>query len=98
MSFSNHSTSPRNHMLFTPLLASTTVGTLEFRSIAEPVRYVHILSVARIDICLMCSSSLRHVDFIQGKCRAGIYIDLFCHGASKTHDEYSSNAQEQLTL
>ena len=23
--------SPRNHFLFTPLLASTTVGTLEFR-------------------------------------------------------------------
>lgn len=32
--------SPRNHFLFTPLLASTTVGTLEFRSIIEPVRYV----------------------------------------------------------
>lgn len=30
--------SPRNHFLFTPLLASTTVGTLEFRSIVEPVR------------------------------------------------------------
>lgn len=32
--------SPRNHFLFTPLLASTTVGTLEFRSIIEPVRNV----------------------------------------------------------
>lgn len=30
--------SPRNHFLFTPLLPSTTVGTLEFRSILEPVR------------------------------------------------------------
>eukprot|EP01087_Luapelamoeba_hula_P019438 TRINITY_DN6439_c0_g1_i1.p1 TRINITY_DN6439_c0_g1~~TRINITY_DN6439_c0_g1_i1.p1 ORF type:complete len:525 (+),score=63.93 TRINITY_DN6439_c0_g1_i1:72-1646(+) len=30
--------SPRNHFLFTPLLASTTVGTLEFRCIIEPVR------------------------------------------------------------
>jgi len=30
--------SPRNYFLFTPLLASTTVGTLEFRSIIEPVR------------------------------------------------------------
>ncbi|GAU93526.1 hypothetical protein RvY_05452 [Ramazzottius varieornatus] len=30
--------SPRNHFLFTPLLASTTVGTLEFRSIIDPVR------------------------------------------------------------
>ena len=33
--------SPRNHFLFTPLLASTTVGTLEFRSIIEPVRYMY---------------------------------------------------------
>ena len=31
--------SPRNHLLFTPLLASTTTGVLEFRSIAEPIRY-----------------------------------------------------------
>jgi NADH:ubiquinone reductase (non-electrogenic) len=30
--------SPRNHFLFTPLLASTAVGTLELRSITEPVR------------------------------------------------------------
>lgn len=31
------SVSPRNHMVFTPLLASTCVGTLEFRSVAEPI-------------------------------------------------------------
>jgi NADH dehydrogenase FAD-containing subunit len=30
--------SPRNHFLFTPLLPSTTVGTVEFRTIIEPVR------------------------------------------------------------
>eukprot|EP00127_Corallochytrium_limacisporum_P005189 Clim_evm6s201 gene=Clim_evmTU6s201 len=30
--------SPRNHFLFTPLLPSTSTGTLEFRAIAEPVR------------------------------------------------------------
>lgn len=30
--------SPRNYFLFTPLLASTCVGTLEFRSIIEPIR------------------------------------------------------------
>ncbi|KAM0334128.1 hypothetical protein ACHAQA_001148 [Verticillium albo-atrum] len=30
--------SPRSHFVFTPLLASTAVGTLEFRSILEPVR------------------------------------------------------------
>lgn len=33
--------SPRNHFLFTPLLPSTTVGTIEFRSIIEPIRAVH---------------------------------------------------------
>ncbi|KAK4711250.1 hypothetical protein R3W88_005763 [Solanum pinnatisectum] len=31
---------PRNHMVFTPLLASTCVGTLEFRSVAEPVTQI----------------------------------------------------------
>lgn len=30
--------SPRNHFLFTPLLPSTTVGTIEFRSVIEPIR------------------------------------------------------------
>ena len=32
--------SPRNHFLFTPLLPSTTVGTLEFRCAQEPVRTI----------------------------------------------------------
>ncbi|HTK82464.1 MAG TPA: FAD-dependent oxidoreductase [Bacteroidota bacterium] len=32
--------SPRNHFVFTPLLPSTTVGTIEFRSISEPIRAV----------------------------------------------------------
>jgi NADH dehydrogenase FAD-containing subunit len=32
--------SPNNHFVFTPLLASTAVGTLEFRCIQEPVRTV----------------------------------------------------------
>ncbi|MGO9480159.1 MAG: FAD-dependent oxidoreductase [Candidatus Kryptoniota bacterium] len=30
--------SPRNYFLFTPLLHSSTVGTVEFRSIIEPIR------------------------------------------------------------
>lgn len=30
--------SPRNHFIFTPLLPSTAVGTIEFRSIIEPIR------------------------------------------------------------
>lgn len=32
--------SPRNHFLFTPLLPSTAVGTLEFRCIQEPIRTI----------------------------------------------------------
>ena len=32
--------SPANHFLFTPLLPSTAVGTLEFRAIQEPVRTI----------------------------------------------------------
>ena len=35
--------SPRNHFLFTPLLPSTAVGTLEFRAIQEPVRTIRDL-------------------------------------------------------
>jgi NADH:ubiquinone reductase (non-electrogenic) len=31
--------SPRNHFLFTPLLPSTTVGTIEYQSIVEPIRH-----------------------------------------------------------
>ncbi|USW56138.1 Putative FAD/NAD(P)-binding domain, FAD/NAD(P)-binding domain superfamily [Septoria linicola] len=33
--------SPRSHFVFTPLLASTSVGTLEFRTALEPVRSRH---------------------------------------------------------
>ncbi|KAK7206112.1 hypothetical protein BZA70DRAFT_275707 [Myxozyma melibiosi] len=32
--------SPRNHFLFTPMLPSATVGTLEFRSLVEPIRRI----------------------------------------------------------
>eukprot|EP01038_Epipyxis_sp_PR26KG_P006913 gene6913-9466_t len=36
--------SPINHFLFTPLLPSTAVGTLEFRAIQEPVRTIPNIS------------------------------------------------------
>lgn len=49
--------SPRNHMVFTPLLASTCVGTLEFRSVAEPV--------ARIQTAL---SNAPNSYFFLGRC------------------------------
>ena len=38
--FDVHVVSPRNHFLFTPLLPSASVGTLEFRAIQEPVRTI----------------------------------------------------------
>lgn len=34
--------SPRSHFVFTPLLASTAVGTLEFRAAIEPVRRLQL--------------------------------------------------------
>lgn len=33
--------SPRNYFLFTPMLAGSSVGTVEFRSITEPVRQIN---------------------------------------------------------
>lgn len=61
--------SPRNHFLFTPLLASTTVGTLEFRSIIEPVRnsgfrnehHFHLSYAREVDVerqLVHCESAL----------------------------------------
>ena len=32
--------SPSNHFLFTPLLPSSALGTVEFRSIQEPIRSI----------------------------------------------------------
>jgi NADH dehydrogenase FAD-containing subunit len=39
--------SPRNHMLFTPLLSSAAVGTVEIRSVCEPVRPLTIKKEGR---------------------------------------------------
>ena len=61
--------SPRNHFLFTPLLPSTTVGTLEFRSIIDPIRnhgfrdekHFHLAEATDVDFqtkTLQCRSIL----------------------------------------
>ncbi|KAL9113074.1 MAG: hypothetical protein Q9227_002686 [Pyrenula ochraceoflavens] len=48
--------SPSNHFLFTPMLPSATVGTLEFRSLVEPVRRIvqrvrgHFLKAEAVDV------------------------------------------------
>ncbi|MDI1486284.1 MAG: hypothetical protein OHK93_005511, partial [Ramalina farinacea] len=50
--------SPANYFLFTPMLPSATVGTLELRSLAEPMRRIvqrakgHFLKAEAVDIDL----------------------------------------------
>lgn len=53
--------SPRNHMVFTPLLASTCVGTLEFRSVAEPVGQIQS-ALAKDPNCYFYLSSCTGID------------------------------------
>ena len=48
--------SPSNHFLFTPLLPSSAVGTLEFRAIQEPVRSIKNINYFQ--------AKAREVDFI----------------------------------
>lgn len=66
--------SPRNHFLFTPLLNSTTVGTLEFRSIIEPIRNTkfrddHHFQLSRAialkpeENCLICKAELTDQEY-----------------------------------
>lgn len=64
--------SPRNHFLFTPLLPSTTVGTVEFRSIIEPIRIArkgitfHQAECADVDLdtkTLHCKGAFRGTPF-----------------------------------
>ena len=48
--------SPVNYFLFTPMLPSATVGTLEFRSLVEPIRRIvhrvrgHFLKANAVDV------------------------------------------------
>lgn len=41
--------SPRNYFLFTPMLAGASVGTVEYRSITEPIREVSSCALADFD-------------------------------------------------
>lgn len=59
--------SPRNHFVLTPLLASSSVGTLDFRSITEPIRGLRknaeyydasVLSIDTKTKQLFCQSAL----------------------------------------
>ena len=67
--------SPRNHFLFTPLLPSTTVGTLEFSSIQEPVRTIKGLNYMQAEcksvdfenkslrVEMSCTNEIHEVDY-----------------------------------
>lgn len=50
--------SPSNHFLFTPMLPSATVGTLELRSLVEPIRRIvrrvrgHFLKAMAEEVCI----------------------------------------------
>jgi NADH:ubiquinone reductase (non-electrogenic) len=50
--------SPRNYFLFTPMLAGASVGTVEYRSITEPVREVRIKP--QMSFCL-CVSTVAYI-------------------------------------
>ena len=59
--------SPRPYFVFTPMLASTAVGTVEYRSIVEPIRqgtitrhiiYAHLTILPLIHMPLVCTSCI----------------------------------------
>jgi NADH:ubiquinone reductase (non-electrogenic) len=64
--------SPRNYFLFYPLLASATVGTVEFRSITEPVP-------RRLSGVRLIQAAAERVDFAARRvaCRAAVGEDRF---------------------
>lgn len=73
--------SPRNHFLFTPLLPSTTVGTLEFRCVQEPIRTiknVHYLQAVanKIDFSskkIQCADLYKHFDEDKDKIHRNLF-------------------------
>ena len=83
--FSSLQVSPRNHFLFTPLLPSTTVGTLEFRCIIEPVRTLSNLHYyqAHCDEINTQTKQIRCRDFFKTEKEFSLDYDYLvcCHGA-----------------
>merc|ERR1719369_689336 len=72
--------SPRNHFLFTPLLPSTTVGTLEFRCVQEPVRTIKDVQYVQ--------ASAKGIDFNN---KEVICMDLYEHtiaGVKQQRNEF----------
>ena len=51
--------SPRNYFLFTPMLAGASVGTVDYRSITQPIREVRRTSLGRIRYRVHCAFMFR---------------------------------------
>ncbi len=92
--------SPRNHFIFTPLLPSTTVGTIEFRSIIEPIRsakdnitYYHASCIA-IDTAactIRCSGALDGNEF-------SLPYDLLVIGVGASNNTFGIDGVERYGL
>jgi len=90
--------SPRNHFLFTPLLNSTTVGTLEFRSIIESIHQrkhkdtdfhlAEAVSLDPINKILSCSTELDKMEY-------NISYDKLVIGVGSTSNTFGIPGVEQ---
>lgn len=72
--------SPRNHFLFTPLLCSTTVGTLEFRSIIEPVRNIGFRQTDHFHLSRATGIDFKNkIVHVESDLKPGVTYDLEYH-------------------
>ncbi len=89
--------SPRNHFLFTPLLPSTTVGTIEFRSIIEPIRTArrnirfHQARCVRIDL----ENNVAHCEGFFRNTPYAITYDLLVIGVGVVSNTFGVPGVEQ---
>ncbi len=82
--------SPRNHFLFTPLLPSTTVGTVEFRSIIEPIRNIKNIELFKSN-CISINISKKTVTCgeIDTQFRFDIPFDILIIAVGETTNTYN---------
>ncbi|XP_031249268.1 internal alternative NAD(P)H-ubiquinone oxidoreductase A2, mitochondrial-like [Pistacia vera] len=85
--------SPRNHMVFTPLLASTCVGTLEFRSVAEPVSRIQT-SLATEPNSYFYLASCTGIDTDKHE----VYCETLSNGALPNEPHYFKVAYDKLVI
>ncbi|CAI6334641.1 unnamed protein product [Periconia digitata] len=80
--------SPRSYFAFTPLLASTSVGTLEFRTALEPIR------TRRTNVSFF-QGWADGVDFKNRKITIEEAVDDPTSSLALTHDRHAHQTQEQ---